>query len=216
MRLSAGISPGIISTRNLISCHGVVAPIGRGVNNFPIIRFYSKNSSSSEDEIAKQKRDKSVDRIHKIISKSRMLTKLNQQPRFKHYFDQLAETSPLSTITSFLILHEFTAIVPLFGFWWILYTLNLSDQYELPVYFTDQLNRCGDAIEKLVGNHYEGYDRNRLILSGAISYAIVKLLYPLRVLVSLWGAPYLVKWILEPFKRLRKFSEKTRKGKSHK
>ncbi|SCU95345.1 LANO_0E10088g1_1 [Lachancea nothofagi CBS 11611] len=154
-----------------------------------------------------------LDKLHKFIAKSRLLTKLSKKPRFRAYFDKLSQTNPVSTITSFLILHEITAIVPLFTLWWALYTLNLDDQYDLPVYFKDLLDRCGDSIEKLVGDHCQGFDRNRLVLSGAVSYAIVKVLYPARVLVSLWAAPFFFKWLLNPFQRLARTFKRKNTGK---
>lgn len=173
-----------------------------------LLRSYS---STNEKKPTLNKRQ---DRLHRIISKSRILTRLNKQPRFALYFDKLSEAGITSTVTSFLILHELTAIAPLFAFWYVLYQLDLPEQYELPVYFKDLLNQCGDAIEKLVGDEYSsGFDHNRLILAGAISYAIVKLLYPLRVLVSLWGAPYVGRWLLGPFRKIKsKLKRRTEKA----
>ncbi|CAR28623.1 hypothetical protein ZYGR_0S02570 [Zygosaccharomyces rouxii] len=167
-----------------------------------------KNSSSRNQNQNQQ------DRLHKIIAKSKILSKLNQNPRFASYFARLSDAGVTSTVTSFLILHEFTAIVPLFGLWYIFYQLDLPEQYELPLYFTDLLNRCGDAMEKLVGDKYASdLDHNRLILAGAISYSIVKLLYPIRVFASLWGAPYVGRWILSPFRRIRsKYAKKGEKS----
>ena len=50
------------------------------------------------------------DKLHKIISKSRLLTRLNRNPKFSHYFDRLSEAGTVPTLTSFFILHEVTAI----------------------------------------------------------------------------------------------------------
>lgn len=159
----------------------------------------NENSSSSKKQIQSQQ-----NRLDRIISKSRILSKLSKHPRFSSYFAKLSDAGITSTITSFLILHELTAIAPLFGLWYIFYRLDLPEQYELPLYFTELLNQCGDAMEKLVGDNYgKDLDHNRLILSGAISYSIVKILYPLRVFFSLWGAPYMGRWILSPFLRIR-------------
>lgn len=173
--------------------------------------FSTKTESTLEPSLEAKK--KTQDRLHRIISKSRILSKLNENPKFAKYFDRLSEAGVTSSVTSFLVLHEVTAIVPLFGLWWVFYQLDLPDQYELPLYFTDLLNQCGEAMEKLVGDEYsEGLDRNRLILAGAISYALVKMLYPLRVLVSLWGAPYFGRWLLLPIRKLRSATKTKSKG----
>ncbi|SCV02702.1 LAMI_0H02124g1_1 [Lachancea mirantina] len=165
---------------------------------------YQQDSRSRLASANNKNEPQQNDRIHKLIARSRTLSKLNEIPRFKRYFDQLSQTSAVSTITSFLVLHEITAIVPLFSLWWVVYQLNLGHELALPVYFTDLLNRCGEAMERLVGDHYTGFDRSRLVLSGAISYAIVKMLYPVRVFLSLWAAPYFTKWALTPFIKVRK------------
>ncbi|QEU60809.1 hypothetical protein KDRO_D05040 [Kluyveromyces lactis] len=143
------------------------------------------------------------DKLHRLIKKSKFLTKLNANPRYKHYFDKLSEAGAVSTMTSFLILHEITAIVPLFALWGLLYNLDPSDQYELPVYFKDLLNKCGESIGKLIGNYDNGWDRDRLVVSGALAYAIVKVLYPARILFSLWAAPYVGTFVIIPFTKLR-------------
>lgn len=174
-----------------------------------MIRGYSTEVEETQRPALK-KNEKSQDRLHKIIARSKILSKLNKNPKFAGYFDRLSEAGVTSSITSFFVLHEITAIIPLFGLWWVLYQLDLPDQYELPLYFTDLLNRCGEAMERLVGEEYsEGLDRNRLILAGAISYALVKMLYPVRVLVSLWGAPYFGRWLLAPIRKLRSKSKVT-------
>lgn len=128
---------------------------------------------------------------------------MNGNPRYKHYFDKLSEAGAVSTMTSFLILHEITAIVPLFALWGLLYNLDLSDQYEMPVYFKDLLNKCGESIGKLIGDYDNGWDRDRLVVSGALAYAIVKVLYPARILFSLWAAPYVGTFVIMPFTKLR-------------
>lgn len=184
-----------------LTCSGLV--IGSLQQHVGLRRCYSTEREMKQSNSVKAATE-TPDRLRKIISKSRMLSRLNQNPKFAHYFSRLSEAGVTSTVTSFLILHEITAIVPLFSLWWVFYQLDLPDQYELPLYFTNLLNQCGDAMEKLVGDDYsKGFDKNRLILSGAISYAIIKVLYPLRVLVSLWAAPYLGKLLLMPLRKLK-------------
>ncbi|GAV55030.1 hypothetical protein ZYGR_0AS03530 [Zygosaccharomyces rouxii] len=206
----------IITSASRRLCHDPL--VGRKLLPTPrplniLISKYSTihNDKSSSTKIQAQNQQ---DRLHKIIAKSRILSKLNRNPRFASYFDRLSDAGVTSTVTSFLILHEFTAIVPLFGLWYIFYQLDLPEQYELPLYFRDLLNRCGDAMERLVGDNYsKDLDHNRLILAGAISYSIVKLLYPVRVFLSLWGAPYIGRWILSPFRRIRsKYAKKDEKS----
>ncbi|CCD25126.1 Mrx11p NDAI_0E03090 [Naumovozyma dairenensis CBS 421] len=169
---------------------------------------------STKPEITKDQRrkDEYNDKLHKMIKKSKVLTRLNDNPKFSHYFNRLSETGTIPTVTSFLLLHELTAIAPLLLLWWIFYNLDFegeSTSFELPDYIHDLLERCNKAIDKLVGDKYDGkFDRKKLVLTGAISYTIVKLLYPARILLSLWGAPYFGRWMMIPFQRLKMYLKK--------
>ncbi|KAL3230540.1 hypothetical protein RNJ44_00989 [Nakaseomyces bracarensis] len=155
------------------------------------------------------KEDKYKDRLHKIINGSKILSKLNKHPRFHKYFDNVSETGTIATLTSFLVLHELTAMLPLFGIWWVIYNLDIHDNLELPTYIADIMERCTKAIDKLVGDKYgQNLDRQRLVLSGAISYTIVKLLYPVRIILSLWWAPYCGRLVVTPFMKLKKYLRK--------
>ena len=170
-------------------------------DGYLIAKRYISNETKAPcfDQLsAKQK-----DILHRLISKSKFLTKLNNHPRFAKYFDRISETGAVSTITSFLILHELSAIIPLFGIWWVMYQLDLPDQTEFPEFLSKIMVQCGNAMERFVGDKYPNFDRHKLILSGTLSYMIVKLLYPLRIIVSLWGAPYFGKWLFLPFQNMK-------------
>ncbi|AJV98371.1 AAR_G0055340.mRNA.1.CDS.1 [Saccharomyces cerevisiae] len=149
------------------------------------------------------------DRLRKIFSKSRLLTRLNKNPKFSHYFDRLSEAGTVPTLTSFFILHEVTAILPLFLLWWLLYNLDLSDDFKLPNFLNGLMDSCHTAMEKFVGKRYqECLNKNKLILSGTVAYVTVKLLYPVRIFISIWGAPYFAKWLLLPFQKLKHLIKK--------
>ncbi|CAB4256629.1 similar to Saccharomyces cerevisiae YPL041C Protein of unknown function involved in maintenance of proper telomere length [Maudiozyma barnettii] len=139
------------------------------------------------------------EQIMKLIKKSKMLSKLQADPRFSHYFKKITTSGTIPMITSFFILHELTAIVPLFTVWYILYNLSLLENLE---FSGELMTKCSNAIEKLVGDKYQEYDKHRLILSGALSYALVKVMGPVRIIISLWGAPYFCRWLIMPFKKL--------------
>lgn len=165
-----------------------------------------KKGFSTSTILLNSKEDKYKDKLHKIISNSRILSKLNKHPRFQKYFDSISEAGTITTLTSFIFLHELTAILPLFGLWWVTYNLNIHDNLELPSYIAESLDKCTKAIDKLVGDKYgQNLDRQRLILSGAISYAIVKLFYPLRIVLSLWWAPYCGRLVVAPLLKLKRY-----------
>ncbi|EDO14388.1 hypothetical protein Kpol_193p2 [Vanderwaltozyma polyspora DSM 70294] len=167
-------------------------------------KHYSDSSAINNQESNTKYKHKN-DILHKIISKSRLLQKLNRHPKFANYFDEISETGTITTLTSFLILHEATAILPLFIIWWFMYGLDMPEHTELPGFLSSIMENCNAFIEKFVGkDKFVNLDRNKLIMTGTLSYMIVKLLYPVRILFSLWAAPYFGKWLLMPVKTLRK------------
>lgn len=139
------------------------------------------------------------DQIVKIIKKSKMLSRLQADPRYARYFKKITTSGTIPMITSFFILHELTAIIPLFTVWYILYNLNIMDNLE---FSGELMTKCSNAIERLVNDKFQELDKHRLILSGALSYALVKIMGPLRIIVSLWGAPYFCRWLILPFKKI--------------
>ena len=139
------------------------------------------------------------EQIIKIIKKSKMLSKLQADPRFAHYFKKITTSGTIPMVTSFFVLHELTAIIPLFTVWYILYNLNIMENLE---FSSELMTKCSNAIERLVGDKCQELDKHRLILSGAMSYALVKMIGPLRIIVSLWGAPYFCRWLIMPFKKI--------------
>ncbi|CAL9732716.1 MIOREX complex component 11 [Monosporozyma unispora] len=153
--------------------------------------------TESQDKLNKER-----EKLEKFIRKSKILTKLNNNPRFNSYFVKLREVGAIPTITSFFILHELTAVIPLFLVWYILYHLNLWDEFNITESSNALLVKCNHAIERMVGDKYENLDKHKLVITGAISYSLVKVLGPLRMLVSLWAAPYFGKYLILPFYKL--------------
>lgn len=145
------------------------------------------------------------------------------------------KSAPLTTITSFLILHEITAVVPLFalaGFFhyykwlppffaegeWVLKGVTLFGNYfRRKGWITDSDAReARDAAEegKVEEVERRGADRKkqgalgkwwnrgeggtRLVIEFATAYAVVKALLPLRIVISVWGAPWFARWTVIP------------------
>jgi Hypothetical protein FLILHELTA len=126
--------------------------------------------------------------------------------------------APASSIVSFAILHEFTAVVPLFGLAYVFHYFRW-----LPPYFaegkwaTQGVEKFGNWFKKKgwiddqgekqveteakIGRAWIFEDKNmsdvwnksenaaRWLVEFATAYAIVKVLLPLRIVLSVWGAP---------------------------
>ncbi|CCE62331.1 hypothetical protein TPHA_0C01750 [Tetrapisispora phaffii CBS 4417] len=171
------------------------------------ICLYS-TKGNKDGKILEEFSTKKKDMLHRMISKSKLLTKLNSHPNFKNYFDRISQTGTVSTVTGFLLLHELSAIVPLFALWWILYHSNIHDTLVLPEILHNLMEYCSDVMNRFVGDKYPDLDRKRIIFTGALSYMTVKVLYPIRILLSLWAAPYFGNLLVSPFRKLIKLSRK--------
>ncbi|KAK2814166.1 hypothetical protein FQN50_000570 [Emmonsiellopsis sp. PD_5] len=147
-------------------------------------------------------------------------------PRFLKPYTTPLLTAPVTHITSFLILHEITAIVPLFGLAGLFHyagwipALGSGDGDgavdEGVRRFGRWLRRkgwVGDEaemeVEREVGEGViaAGEGRNtadrgvRLILEFATAYAITKALLPVRILLSVWATPWFARGVLGPVGR---------------
>lgn len=125
----------------------------------------------------------------------------------------------MTHITSFLILHEFTAIVPLFGlvaaFHYGGWMPDLSSGSGENNAFDEGTARFGrwlrkkgwvdDADVGTVAGHEVQTDRAsenragvRLVLEFSTAYAVTKALLPLRLAASVWATPWFARVVLGP------------------
>ena len=153
------------------------------------------------------------------------------QSRLRRFNDRLppflrAYTTPLlgapaTHVTSFLILHEITAIVPLFGLvaafhygnWLPDFTSNSGFEEGIGR-FSRWLRKKGwvedsvevDEVTLGTATEKEGV---RLVLEFATAYAATKALLPLRIIASVWATPWFARTVLGPIWRgTRKFFRK--------
>ncbi|KAL2845977.1 hypothetical protein BJX68DRAFT_128432 [Aspergillus pseudodeflectus] len=152
------------------------------------------------------------------------------QSRLRRFNDRLpsflrAYTTPLlgapaTHITSFLILHEITAVVPLFGLVaafhygnWLPDFSTYSGFEEGTRRFTRWLRKKGwvgedvevedvaGGLATTEGAVEEGTGEKkgvRLVLEFATAYAVTKALLPVRIMGSVWATPWFARVVIAP------------------
>jgi hypothetical protein len=141
----------------------------------------------------------------------------------------------LTHITAFLLLHELTAIIPLFGLaatfhytqwlptWfaegaWVLKGVELFGRYFRRKGWirsdeaADAEREANLEMRKIDRVWNLGEGGARVVVEFATAYAIVKMLIPLRIVLSVWGAPWFAKRTVIPASNLIK--RLFRRGKS--
>lgn len=158
-----------------------------------------------------------------VRSKLRMSN--DRLPRFLRKFTTPLLGAPVTHVTSFLILHEITAILPLFGlvgaFHYGNWMPDLSSSSDEGNAFDEGTARFGRWLRKkgwveesdvsavkehetTAVEHRSGKERAgvRLVLEFATAYAITKALLPLRIAASVWATPWFARSILSPTTRM--------------
>ncbi|TPX73711.1 hypothetical protein CcCBS67573_g05024 [Chytriomyces confervae] len=134
---------------------------------------------------------------------------------FQSIREMLRKTSPASHLTSFVVLHELTALLPLPIVYYTLQTTGLrvpvsQDMLDEGTRRIDRIiaryNLGGDGSEG--GSPSEGRDvglgdsatriRSETIVDMATAYAVVKLLMPVRIAVSLALTPWFARRAVVP------------------
>ncbi|KAI9471743.1 hypothetical protein BX667DRAFT_461188, partial [Coemansia mojavensis] len=109
---------------------------------------------------------------------------------------------PASHITAFAILHEITAIVPMFGVYYAL------DFYQPKTVFPEQVLQEGNRVVNKLRS-YAGMDaldtKSPVLAHLALSYAVVKAAAPLRIAASIALTPWTAKHLIVPF--VKQFSK---------
>ncbi|GES65712.1 hypothetical protein AFLA70_29g004690 [Aspergillus terreus] len=150
------------------------------------------------------------------------LRRLNDRlPRFLRSYTTPLIGAPGTHITSFLILHELTAIVPLFGLVAAFHYGNWLPDLTSSTAFEEGTRRFGRWLRKKgwieeevdmatvtadgsTTEHTHG-DREkqgvRPVLEFATAYAVTKALLPIRIAASVWATPWFARVVLSPLGR---------------
>jgi hypothetical protein len=157
---------------------------------------------------------------------SRIARLESRLPAFLRRYTLPLRTAPVSHISAFLLLHEITAVIPLFGLtatfhyfnWlppWVAEGAVVKSGVEK---FGKYMRRKGwidedavpgeDAKEGRLGTGEvrrragkvwgKGESGVRLVVEVATAYAVTKLLLPVRLVFSVWATPGFARWTVVP------------------
>ncbi|KAH3689010.1 hypothetical protein WICPIJ_000009 [Wickerhamomyces pijperi] len=121
-------------------------------------------------------------------------------PKPLQKYAQKLSTSPVSHITSFLILHELSAIIPFIALWYVFHEFQfLPTSLEIPLWVVTQGEKFAKAvIGESTLNGFDLVERSKLLVEGASAYGVVKVLLPIRILGSVLCTPWFARVIVEP------------------
>ncbi|CAG8002337.1 unnamed protein product [Penicillium olsonii] len=151
-------------------------------------------------------------------SLSRLRRFNDRLPRFLRAYTTPLFGAPVTHVTSFLILHEITAILPLFGlvgaFHYGAWMPDLSSETGESNAFDEGAARFGRWLKKkgwvdeadvdTVAEHGATGETRveragvRLVLEFATAYAITKALMPARLAASVWATPWFARTVFTP------------------
>lgn len=138
---------------------------------------------------------------------------LKRIPKFLHPYAQRFINAPLSHVTSFIILHELTAIVPLVGFWYLFHKYHWAVPMDLPSWAIEKGTKIIDESMKTFDfSNFNVHERAKFIMEGAYSYVLVKSLFPIRIMISLGLMPSFAKYFVIPITKIFKRSDKSSKA----
>ncbi|KAL2863332.1 uncharacterized protein BJX67DRAFT_263430 [Aspergillus lucknowensis] len=146
-------------------------------------------------------------------AQSRLRRFNNRLPSFLRAYTTPLLTAPATHVTSFLILHEISAVLPLFGLVaafhygnWLPDLTSYSGFEDGTRRFTRWLKKKGwvedvDADEVASGMATEERVGVRLVLEFATAYVATKALLPLRIAGSVWATPWFARVAVAPIGR---------------
>lgn len=130
-------------------------------------------------------------------SKKYAETPQKQPSRFQQTIQSLRK-QPASHLTSFLVLHELTAILPLPV---LFLALSSLPDLGLSSFFSDSGESAAKSIARMFGA--EGLEvGGQVMVNLATSYALVKAALPLRLALSLYLTPWFARVCISPIGRM--------------
>ncbi|KAI4115120.1 MAG: hypothetical protein LQ345_004227 [Seirophora villosa] len=147
-----------------------------------------------------------------LLRRSRSgIKRLNSRlPRFLRRYTKPLIDAPITHITAFLVLHEVTAVIPLFGLFGLFhYTHWLPPYISEFKWFSNSMERAGGYLRKKGWLGEEDETRRlkwwdfsemgvRSAVEFATAYAITKALLPLRIAFSVWASPWFARVTIVP------------------
>ncbi|KAG0634160.1 hypothetical protein HOY80DRAFT_929129 [Tuber brumale] len=103
---------------------------------------------------------------------------------------------PFSHITSFVILHELTAIVPLGGLFLFFHKTRWTPPGLPGEWVAAGVDMFGKYVRRKGWESFKGDEGARLLFEVASAWAVVKALLPARIAVSLWATPWFARVVL--------------------
>ncbi|KEF54652.1 uncharacterized protein A1O9_09094 [Exophiala aquamarina CBS 119918] len=160
-------------------------------------------------------------------TRSRFDRLIHRTPRFLKPTLTGLRDAPVSHISAFFILHEVTAVVPLFGlagafhYWnwlppyfaegaWVSAGVEKFGRYARKKGWISEKGEAqveeqtkhgnAEAVEtrKMSNAFKRGEETTRWIVEFATAYAVVKAFIPLRIVVSVWASPWFARWTIIP------------------
>lgn len=153
-----------------------------------------KNSVKETSKLSNNVATKAHEQFSKQTDRARSLF-----PKFMRRYAERINNAPVSHIASFFIVHEITAVVPLFGLWGLLYYLEYVP-VGIPEVIIEEGSRFIQKMAErndwqMVAHAEKG---SRIIVQGATAYFIVKAILPLRLIFSLWAMPWFARRCVVP------------------
>ncbi|BFZ57706.1 hypothetical protein PYCC9005_004759 [Savitreella phatthalungensis] len=138
-------------------------------------------------------------------------------PKWAQKYADRFKNHPTSHITSFLILHEITAVLPLPLLFWLFHSFDWTP--ESLVTSSEYVEKGAKLAAKQLerwGLRYTGPDETRYVFEGAAAYAVVKALMPLRIALSFALTPAFARRVVVPvgniFRRNKRQQQNSQPG----
>lgn len=190
------------------------------------LKLFSKTTSSTTiktkpDTVATTTTSPTIDPTEKDFQNHPILKRV---PKFLRSYTKQFINAPFSHLISFLVLHEITAIIPLFSLWYFFHNHPNYIPMEIPSWAIDQGAKIIDyGLSKITNWEINSKDKMLIIIEGAYAFSIVKFLLPLRIIISLSLMPWFARWFIVPivnifpnftkllnYKKIKQQQEKTR------
>ncbi|KAK2608390.1 hypothetical protein QQS21_003076 [Conoideocrella luteorostrata] len=151
---------------------------------------------------------------HESSQASRIDRITNRLPRRLQKYTSGLRNAPVSHVVSFLILHEMTAIVPLFALFALFHYTTFVPVAYMTSHFGDYVQSGISRFEKYFSrkgwfgfgpgdaekdsthgtniiDKWDGEEQKyRILVEVALAYAVTKVLLPIRIIGSVWATPW--------------------------
>ncbi|KAF0268139.1 hypothetical protein FOG48_02831 [Hanseniaspora uvarum] len=163
-------------------------------------------------------------KLYNFLMKYKFVQSMYANPKYSHFFQDLFNSSTKTVIITFMILHELTATIPFIGIWYFLYQngndlkdkfnsikqnsnddkSDITEKSKIAQFMDEKMAKFEKSVNRFITKFidtkpFDADELKLMTMTGVVSYTAVKIMAPVRIMVSVLCTPKVARFFQKGF-----------------